>query len=58
LTEEFCIVGSAFKLRKQQLWEISLKSIEHIFAPESTKQKLRQLFDSKRESLLRAIHDE
>lgn len=52
LTDEFCLVGSAFKLSKQQLWDISFKSIEHTFAPEETKKYLRQLFESKRKDLL------
>ncbi|XP_046863499.1 adenosine deaminase-like protein [Xenia sp. Carnegie-2017] len=42
LSEEYFIAGRTFGLSKMELWELSYKSIEHIFQPDVVKQKLQE----------------
>lgn len=46
LSVEYAHAACTFNFSKQDLWKLSVASIEYIFAPESVKQMLRQKWDA------------
>ncbi len=49
LSEEYAIASRVFNLTRDQLFQLSLQSIDYIFAGEEIKQRLRESFkDGKR----------
>ncbi|XP_071104265.1 N6-Methyl-AMP deaminase-like [Haliotis cracherodii] len=51
VTEEYVHAAQAFGLTRLKLWQLSLQSIDHIFADEATKQTLRRKWESIKPSL-------
>ncbi|XP_064609543.1 adenosine deaminase-like protein, partial [Liolophura sinensis] len=53
LSEEFHIAAQTFSLSKEQLWNISLQTVDYIFADEKTKEYLKEKwFSSKQKAEL------
>lgn len=44
LSEEYCLAASNFGLTKQDLWQLSLDAINHIFEDDEIKTQLRLLY--------------
>ena len=42
LSEEYSIAADTFSLSRQQMWDLSYKSIEYIFADDSVKKSLQR----------------
>lgn len=52
LSEEYSIAADTFNLSRRQLWDLSYNSIDHIFADETVKEKLREKWRSLKETIL------
>lgn len=46
LTKEYIHVARTFNFSKNDLWHLSLASIEYIFAPETVKNKLKDKWNT------------
>ena len=42
LSEEYSIAADTFSLSRQQMWDLSYKSIDYIFADDSVKKSLQR----------------
>lgn len=58
LSEEFHIAAQTFNLSKDQLWNISLQSLDYIFADEKTKEYLKQKWFSSKQKDELFSHEE
>ncbi|XP_032888506.1 adenosine deaminase-like protein isoform X1 [Amblyraja radiata] len=55
LSQEYQIAESAFNLSKAQLWDLSFRSINYIFAPESVKSHLRSQWNDLKPGLFNEV---
>ena len=51
LSEEYHLVATTFGLTKEQLWELSYKSIDYIASGESVKDCLRALWNKEKKKM-------
>jgi adenosine deaminase len=52
LSAEYAIAAATFDLSRQDVWDLSYASIDHIFADDSVKQTLRAAWQQSKSDLL------
>ncbi|KAJ7311262.1 hypothetical protein JRQ81_006876 [Phrynocephalus forsythii] len=52
LSQEYQLAADTFQLSKEQVWHLSYHAIDHIFAPSSTKTKLKERWQELKPSVL------